>query len=239
MQKQRPRVLTAKEARELLAGGAAPEKARDMSRFFKTGPGQYAEGDVFWGIGAPRMRAVAAAAVALPLPEVERLLEDPVHEVRACALVIMTLRFKKGDETQRGEIIDLYLRRADCVNNWDLVDISAGMLGEWLLRRDRAVLRRLADSPILWRQRIAVVATLPLIKAGDFTDILDLTRRLIRHPHDLMHKALGWMLREVGKKDKAALETFLEHHVHDLARTTLRYAIERFPEAERKAWLQR
>ena len=141
MQKQRPRVLTAKEARELLAGEAAPEKARDMSRFFKTGPGEYAEGDVFWGIGAPRMRAVAAAAVALPLPEVERLLEDPVHEVRACALVIMTLRFKKGDETQRGEIIDLYLRRADRVNNWDLVDISAGMLGEWLLRRDRAVLR--------------------------------------------------------------------------------------------------
>lgn len=239
MRRQENSILTAEQARDLLAREASPEKARAMSRFFRTGPGEYAEGDVFWGVVAPRMRAVAAAAVALPLPEVERLLEDPVHEVRACALVILTLRFRKGDESQQAAIIDLYLRRADCANNWDLVDISAGMLGEWLRRRDRAVLRQLADSPVLWRQRIAVVATLPLIRAGDFTDILDLTRRLIRHPHDLMRKALGWMLREVGKRDKAVLEGFLERHVHDLARTTLRYAIERFPEAERKAWLQR
>lgn len=239
MRRQENSILTAEQARDLLAREASPEKARAMSRFFRTGPGEYAEGDVFWGVVAPRMRAVAAAAVALPLPEVERLLEDPVHEVRACALVILTLRFRKGDESQQAAIIDLYLRRADCANNWDLVDISAGMLGEWLRRRDRAVLRQLADSPVLWRQRIAVVATLPLIRAGDFTDILDLTRRLIRHPHDLMRKALGWMLREVGKRDKAVLEGFLERHVHDLARTTLRYAIERFPEVERKAWLQR
>lgn len=231
--------LTAEAVRGLLADAANPDAARQTRRFFKTGPGGYAENDVFWGVTAPRMRAVAAAAAALPLEEVERLLDDPVHEVRACALVILTLRFARGNDAQQSEIIQLYLRRTDRVNNWDLVDISAGMLGEWLRRRDRAVLRRLADSAVLWEQRIAVVATLPLIKAGDYTDMLELAERLCRHPHDLMHKAIGWMLREVGKRDKAVLEGFLECHLRELPRTTLRYAIERFPEAERRAWLRR
>lgn len=239
MRKPQLAVLTAEAARGLLEDEANPDAARQMRRFFKTGPGGYAQGDIFWGVVAPRMRAVAAAAAALPLAEVERLLDDPVHEVRACALAILTLRFRKGNETQRREIIRLYLRRTDCVNNWDLVDNSAGMLGEWLRCRNRAVLRRLADSSVMWEQRIAIVATLPLIRAGEYADILDLAARLRRHPHDLMRKAIGWMLREVGKRDKAALEGFLKAHLRDLSRTTLRYAIERFPEAERQAWLRR
>lgn len=239
MRKPQITALTAEAVRELLAAEASPDTARQTRRFFKTGPGDYAEGDVFWGVTAPRMRAVAAAARALPLEEVERLLDDPAHEVRACALVILTLRFRTGNDAQQSEIIQLYLRRAERVNNWDLVDISAGMLGEWLRRRDRAVLRRLAGSSVMWEQRIAVVATLPLIKAGEYADILDLAATLRRHPHDLMHKAVGWMLREVGKKDKAVLEGFLQAHLRELPRTTLRYAIERFPAAERRMWLKR
>ena len=218
---------------------ADPDKAVHMQRFFKTGPGQYGEGDVFWGLTTPAVRAVVKQGRELPLEEVEVLLEDAVHEVRACAVLILLAQFDRGDVAHREKVIRLYVRRADRVNNWDLVDISCAMLGRWLEDRDRSLLYRMADSPNLWEQRMAVVCLLPLIKKGDFHDILTLTEQLMGHRHDLMHKALGWMLREVGKKDQAVLEDFLGRHVRNLPRTTLRYAIERFPVEERREWLAR
>lgn len=231
--------MKAQDIRQCLQQHADPEKAVHMQRFFKTGPGQYGEGDVFWGLTSPVVRAVVKQGKGLPLAEVEVLLEDTVHEVRACAVLLLAARFEKGDSAERAAVIDLYLRRADRVNNWDLVDISCAMVGRWLEDKDRSLLHQLAESQNMWEQRIAVVSTLPLIKQGDFKDILALAEKLMGHKHDLMHKALGWMLREVGKKDKVVLETFLAAHVHHLPRTTLRYAIERFPAEERKAWLRR
>lgn len=238
--------MNAASIRSMLEEQARPSQVEHSQRFFKTGPGEYAEGDIFWGIPTPVTRAVVRQGKDLPLAEVERLLEDPIHEVRACALCILVEQFRKAAPGRKGAvparqqaIIDLYLRRTDRINNWDLVDISCGILGEWLADKDRAILYRLADSPNMWEQRIAVVATMPLIKRGDFTDILALGEKLLSHPHDLMHKALGWMLREVGKKDKATLEAFLNRHIAALPRTTLRYAIERFPAPERQVWLKK
>lgn len=236
-------ILTASILRDRLLALADPARAAHHLRFFRTGPGEYGEGDHFLGLTSPQVRAVAKDGRGLTLTEVERLLDDAVHEIRACGLVILVEQFKKADEVARKAIIELYLRRTDRINNWDLVDISCAILGQWLADKPRdqieALLDRLAASPVMWEQRIAVVSTLPLIKSGDFQDILRLAERLKSHPHDLMHKALGWMLREVGKKDKTVLDAFLERHVRTLPRTTLRYAIERFPEPERKAWLRR
>lgn len=231
--------MKANDIRQILQQQADSEKALHMQRFFKTGPGQYGEGDIFWGLTSPMVRAVVKQGKVLPLAEMEVLLEDAVHEVRACAVLLLAERYAKGDTATRAAVIDLYLRRSDRVNNWDLVDISCAMVGRWLEDKDRSLLYRLADSPNMWEQRIAVVSTLPLIKNGDFVDILALTKKLMGHPHDLMHKAMGWMLREVGKKDKGVLERFLGTYVRRLPRTTLRYAIERFPEEERKVWLHR
>ena len=231
--------MRACDVREQLAKLASPQKALDMMRFFKTGPGQYSEGDVFWGVTSPMVRGVVKEARQLPLQEVEVLLEDEVHEVRACAVLILVARFQKGDLATRKAVIELYLRCARHINNWDLVDISCAILGQWAMEQDSGLLRRLGRSAQMWEQRMGVVGTLPLIKSGDFSHILPLVEELIGHKHDLMHKAMGWMLREVGKKDKAVLEEFLGRHVHSLPRTTLRYAIERFPEPERKAWLKR
>lgn len=231
--------MDAAAIRALLAAQADPRRAEQSSRFFKTGPGQYAEGDVFLGLSTPQMTAIARQGRDLSLAEVEKLLDDPAHEARSCALCILVERYKKADEDTRRTIVDFYLGHTARINNWDLVDASACILGQWLLDKDRDILYRLADSSNLWEQRLAVVSTLTLIKRGDFTDILALAEKLQGHPHDLMHKALGWMLREVGKKDKAVLEAFLDRFITTLPRTTLRYAIERFSEAERKAWLKK
>lgn len=231
--------MDAAAIRTLLDEQADPRRAEQSRRFFKTSPGQYAEGDVFLGLTAGQVRSAARQGRDLSPVEVEKLLNDPAHEARSCGLLILVGQFQKADEQGRRALIDFYLAHTDRINNWDLVDTSAGILGEWLRDKDRSLLARLGDSSSLWEQRIAVVATLPLIKRGDFADILALAEKLQSHPHDLMHKALGWMLREVGKKDKATLEGFLERRARTLPRTTLRYAIERFPENERKAWLKR
>lgn len=231
--------MDAAAIRALLAAQADPRRAEQSGRFFKTGPGQYAEGDVFLGLSTPQMTAIARQGRDLSLADVEKLLDDPAHEARSCALCILVERYKKTDASTRRAIVDFYLGHTARINNWDLVDASACILGHWLIDKDRDILYRLADSANLWEQRLAVVSTLTLIKRGDFTDILALAEKLQGHPHDLMHKALGWMLREVGKKDKAVLEAFLGRFITTLPRTTLRYAIERFPEAERKAWLKK
>lgn len=230
--------MTAADIRSLLAAQANPIRAEQSRRFFKTGPGQYAEGDEFWGLTSAQVRATVRQGRDLPLAELELLLEDSIHECRTCALLILVEQFRKADEDGRRALVDFYLRRTDRVNNWDLVDVSAPLLGLWLTDKPRDLLYRLADSPDLWEQRIAVVATQVFIKQDDFADILALTEKLLNHPHDLIHKALGWMLREVGKRDKAALEAFLARHAAALPRTTLRYSLERFPAAERVVWMK-
>ena len=217
------------------------EKAVHLSRFFKTGPGQYGEGDRFLGVMVPYSRAIAKANKAMPLEEVQLLLESPWHEARLCALLILVYRFKerKITEEEREQIYSFYIKNARRCNNWDLVDLSCrDIVGEYLVDKDRSILYRLADSENLWEQRIAVVATWAFIRRSDFNDTLALAERLMAHKHDLMHKAVGWMLREVGKKDRETLTNFLEKNATQLPRTTLRYAIEHYPESQRQYFLK-
>ena len=217
------------------------EKAVHLSRFFKTGPGQYGEGDRFLGVMVPYSRAIAKANKAMPLEEVQLLLESPWHEARLCALLILVYRFKerKITEEEREQIYSFYIKNARRCNNWDLVDLSCrDIVGEYLVDKDRSILYRLADSENLWEQRIAVVATWAFIRRSDFNDTLALAERLMAHKHDLMHKAVVWMLREVGKKDRETLTNFLEKNATQLPRTTLRYAIEHYPEPQRQYFLK-
>lgn len=221
---------------------ADPEKAVHLRRFFKTGPGQYGEGDCFLGIVVPRTRDIAKANRSTPLSELQLLLDSPWHEARLCALLILVLRFKARMTTadEREDIFHFYRKNMRRCNNWDLVDLSCrDIVGEYLVdKEDRSLLYQLADSDNLWEQRIAVVSTWAFIRRGDFADTLELARRLMNHPHDLMHKAVGWMLREVGKKDRETLTGFLESYAPQLPRTALRYAIEHYPEDRRQAFLK-
>lgn len=217
-----------------------PIKREYLPRFFKTGKGQYGEGDCFLGVVVPNTRAVARRHRNEPFEVSAQLLQSPWHECRLCGLLMLVERYKKSDEKRKTEIVEFYLTQTRHVNNWDLVDLSAPyILGEYLKDKPRDVLYRLADSSLLWEQRIAIVATLPLIKSDDFTDILTLSERLLHHRHDLMHKAVGWMLREVGKRNKAVLVSFLNRHATTMPRTTLRYAIEKFPDEERRTFMAR
>ena len=219
-----------------------PEKAVHLSRFFKTGPGQYGEGDQFLGVVVPQTRSIAKANKATPFDELQLLLDSPWHEARLCALLILVYRFqdRKVMPEEREAIFRFYLKNMRRCNNWDLVDLSApGIVGEYLKDKPRDVLYRLADSDLLWDQRIAVVSTYTLIKNDDFIDIIALSEHFLHTRHDLMRKAVGWMLREMGKRDKDLLVQFLEKHCKLMPRTMLRYAIEKFPEEERKQFMQR
>lgn len=188
----------------------------------------------------PNTRTVAKQYKDAPFDVMAELLQSQWHECRLCALLMLVERFRKGDDKDRKFIYDFYLSQTDRINNWDLVDLSApGIVGEYLKDKSREDLYRLADSGLLWEQRIAVVSTYTLIKNGDFADILALSERLLHHPHDLMRKAVGWMLREMGKRDKDLLVQFLEKHCKVMPRTMLRYAIEKFPEEERKEFMKR
>lgn len=213
-------------------------KAEFLPRFFQTQPGGYGEGDIFWGITVPDQRRVAQKYYRqLSLKEVELLLRDPVHECRFTALAMLVLKFSKAkDEGKRREIVDCYLTNVDYVNNWDLVDASADkILGAFIYDKDRGVLWELARSGQLWRQRIAIMATFHFIRQGDFADTLRLAEYFLTHEHDLIHKAVGWMLREVGKRDFQAEYGFLREHYRKMPRTMLRYAIEKFePELRQK-----
>lgn len=223
-----------------LAAFGNPEKAIHLMRFFKTGKGEYGEGDRFLGCTVPETRKVARAHQQAPLSEIERLLTDEMHECRLCALLILAEQFKRGDLFQQKERVDFYLAHTDHINNWDLVDLSAyHILGEWLKTRDRGLLYELAEGGRLWEQRIAVVSTMAFIREGDFADTLKLSERLLYHPHDLIHKACGWMLREVGKRDETVLTAFLDLHVTEMPRTMLRYAIERLSPSQRAYYLKK
>lgn len=232
--------MKATDVKSRLEAIANPERAYLSQRFFKTGEGEYGEGDVFMGITVPTLRLIAKASIKLPLDEVEKLLQEKYHECRVTALLILVERFKKAIESDRGAIATLYLRNTHRINNWDLVDLSAHyILGKYLMDKDRSILHQLADSTWLWDQRIAVISTFEFIKNGDYTDNLILAEKLLNHRHDLMHKAIGWMLREIGKRNKSVELDFLMQFSTRMPRTMLRYAIEKFPEDERQFFLKR
>lgn len=219
---------------------ANPKQAALLQRFFKTGKGEYGEGDMFLGIKVPAQRKVVAEFKDLPLVEAKKLLVSRFHEHRLVALLILVKQFERGDAAIRKKIFDLYLANARRVNNWDLVDLSApNIVGVYLLDKPRAVLYKLVKSKSLWERRIAVLATFAFIREGDFQDALKIAHLLLRDPHDLIHKAVGWMLREVGKKDQKALEQFLKKYSRAMPRTMLRYAIEKFPEKKRQQYLRK
>jgi len=215
-----------------------PRIALSSQSFFKTGPGEYGEGDRFRGIRVPELRRLARDYRGLPLADVERLLRSEWHEDRLTALLILVLRFRAGGEAERRRVYASYVRHLRHVNNWDLVDCSAEhVVGGWLADRDRSLLRAWAGSQNLWRRRVAVLATFHFIRRGESGETLALARRLLRDPHDLIHKAVGWMLREVGNRDPGALTSFLDAHAAAMPRTMLRYAIERLPPARRRHYL--
>ena len=230
--------VNAKEARKKLKSLASAEVAKSAARFFKTGPGQYAEGDTFIGIKVPILRTVSREFRTMPLGEIESLLQSPIHEERHVALMILVLQVAKSDDAQRKAAFDLYLRNTQFVNNWDLVDCSAPQIvGGFLMNRSRKPLLELAKSSSLWERRIAIVSTQHFIRHGDLGETLTISQKLLKDKEDLIHKAAGWMLREVGKKDQAVLEGFLDRHGTAMPRTMLRYAIERFIPARRQAYL--
>jgi len=233
-----PSPSTAVAIRKRLRQLADPSDAAFLQRFFKTGPGQYGEGDKFLGTRVPAVRRVAREVRGLPLDEIEQLLDEQWHEVRLLAVILLGDAYKRGSPAERGAIFRLYLRKARRINNWDLVDLSApNVVGAHLVARSRERLDRLARSRILWERRIAIIATQAFIRRGEFDDTLRIARLLMHDRHDLIHKAVGWMLREVGNRDRAVLESFLDEHAHEMPRTMLRYAIEKLPPRDRKRFM--
>jgi 3-methyladenine DNA glycosylase AlkD len=217
-----------------LAQAAQGNRAGSLA-WFKTGKGEYGEGDKFIGVRVPAQRAIAATYHHLGLDAIETLLESPIHEHRFTGLLILVAQYQRGDESTRWRIFRFYLDHTGCVNNWDLVDVSApSIVGEHLVSRSRRVLYRLAKSPELWERRIAMVATAAFIGRGDLKDTFAIAARLLADGHDLIHKATGWMLREAGKHSRPQLMKFLQRNYSKIPRTTLRYAIEHLPEAQRK-----
>jgi 3-methyladenine DNA glycosylase AlkD len=217
-----------------------PAKAKILAGFFKTGKGEYGEGDVFLGITVPLQRVVAKKFTDLELAEIQKLLNSEIHEHRLVALLILVEKYRKGDEKEKGKVVKMYLKNTTKINNWDLVDLSAHyILGNYLLERDRKILYKLARSKNLWEKRIAIISTFAFIRAGEFDDTLKISEILLKDTHDLIHKAVGWMLREVGKRDQRVEEKFLLRYYSDMSRTTLRYAVERFPEKKRQFYLKK
>ncbi len=214
------------------------DDAKFLQRFFRTGPGEYGEGDRFLGIRVPDTRRLARELRGMPLDEIERLLHDPHHEARLLAVILLSDAYERGTAAERDAIFRLYLRNAKRVNNWDLVDLSApNVVGAHLATRPRARLDTLARSRSLWERRIAIVSTQHFIRNREFDDTLRIARALLHDEHDLIHKAVGWMLREVGKRERAPLEAFLDEHAHEMPRTMLRYAIEHFSPADRRRYM--
>jgi len=233
--------MTFKQFGAALRDQASPATAVALQRFFKTGPGEYGEGDKFLGLKVPQVRALVKLSDELSEDDVLTLLHSGWHEERLAALQIMVRRFEKAksDEAVRSHLVKLYLANTAQINNWDLVDTSAPqLLGAWLLTHDRAILDKFARSRNLWERRIAVITTQAFIRDGQLDDTLRLVRLLLSDEHDLMHKACGWMLREVGKRDKAVLLNFLDQHAPQMPRMMLRYASEHFSEAERQRHLR-
>ncbi len=210
-----------------------------LQRFFKTGPGQYGEGDLFRGIRVPELRRLSKSYKDIPLEQAKRLLHSAYHEDRLLALLILVRKYAKADEAGKSGIYELYLSHTRFINNWDLVDASAEhIVGAYLSDKSKKPLYHLARSPNIWERRIAMLATFHFIKQGKCDETLTIAEILLTDKEDLIHKAVGWMLREVGKCDIQKEEAFLSVHYHHMPRTTLRYAIERFPEDKRQRYLK-
>jgi 3-methyladenine DNA glycosylase AlkD len=223
---------------------ADPAQVEGLSRFFKTGPGQYGEGDRFLGIKVPVTRQVVKKCWRrMDFADLEECLGSGYHEVRLAGLLALVEIFShaRKDQALQRRCIDFYLSHTDRINNWDLVDLSCyPLLGQWLLDKDRTILYDLArNGKTLWEQRIGIVSTMTFVRKGQIDDTFAIADILLHHPHDLIHKAVGWLLREAGKRDKEALVSYLAPRYRSMPRTMLRYAIEKFPESERKAFLER
>jgi 3-methyladenine DNA glycosylase AlkD len=211
-----------------------------LRRFFKTGPGEYGEGDRFRGIRVPELRKLCREFRHAGVEVISELLDSPWHEDRMLALLLLIERYRASDERGRESLYDYYCNRTDRINNWDLVDVTCPhIVGRHLETRNRSPLYRFAGSPSLWERRIAIVSTAYFIRQGDFRDAIALAEQLLADPEELLHKATGWMLREVGKRDQQTLEAFLDEYATVMPRTALRYAIERFPEEERLRYLKK
>ena len=234
--------MKAANVKTALAAFASPTRAHDLQWFFKTGPGEYGEGDQFIGLTVPKTRSVAADFKNLPIDETYLLGTSTIHEHRLCALVILVNQFEKSrDEKVRKTIFDTWMKllREGHINNWDLVDVSAHKIGGWLIGRPDAMktLEKLAKSKKLWERRTSIIFTFAFMRAGSLDESLEIAEMLVDDEHDLIHKAVGWVMREVGKRDIEVLRAFLHAHAATMPRTMLRYAIEKMGETERKRWL--
>lgn len=231
--------MTVNAIREKLYALADSKRAEGLQRFFKTGPGDYAEGDRFIGVRVPEIRKLVKAYPDTSLNDIKRLLHSEVHEERLLALLLMVQLYQGGNTECRRTLYELYLASTEVINNWDLVDASAmHIVGGWLYRRSHKPLYKLARSTSLWERRIAILSTFYFIKQNEFDETLKIAELLCDDAHDLIHKAVGWMLREIGKRDQKVEEGFLQKYYTKMPRTMLRYAIERFPEPLRQAYLK-
>ena len=217
-------------------------RVSDLARFYKTGPGEYGEGDLFLGGSVPQTRSVASSYKNMELAEVQKLFNSPFHEARLCAAIILNLQLKVAKTSQeRKRIFDFYMKqvRAERINNWDIVDVSAPWMGVYLTEVEdpMPLLIKLAKSKSLWQRRVSMILTFALIRKGDLEPTIIIAQSLLKDDQDLIHKAVGWMLRELGKRDVMMLRRFLSEHAHEMPRTMLRYSIEKLPERERKKWL--
>ncbi len=227
-----------KQLKKELETLADKNRAVSSQRFFKTGKGEYGEGDVFIGITVPLQRKVAKKYSNLSIPKIQELMKSKIHEHRSIALFILINKYKNSNETEKENIFNLYLENTKFINNWDLVDSSAHkIVGDFITEKDRKILYKLANSKDLWEKRISIISTFAFINNKDFEDALVISEILLNDSHDLIHKAVGWVLREIGKKDLEKLEAFLKFHYKKMPRTMLRYAIEKFPEDKRKKYL--
>ena len=231
--------LKARDVQRRLKKLGNPEHAVISQRFFKTGAGEYGEGDVFIGIRVPVLRKLVKEFNDLPAREVEILLRSPIHEERLLAILLFVRIFKEGDDGVKKDIYELYLKSTEFINNWDLVDVSAEhIVGAYLLNKNKRPLYRLARSKNLWDRRIAIMATFHFVKRRQFSETIKISSILLADRHDLIHKACGWMLREIGKRDRKTEEAFLKERYKKMPRTMLRYAIEKFPEEKRQRYLK-
>jgi len=228
-----------KELQDKIKLLASPEAAKTMQWFFKTGKGQYGEGDVFVGLRVPTQRKLAGEFRDLTFNDLKALIDSPIHEERLIALLILVDKYEKGSDSQKEEIFNFYIKNRKQVNNWDLVDLSAPKIaGRHLLKKDKSLLFKFALSKNIWERRIAILSTYEFIRNGDYVPTIRIAEILLHDDHDLIHKAVGWMLREIGKRNLKTEENFLRIHYKVMPRTMLRYAIEKFPETKRKKYLQ-
>lgn len=232
--------MKAKDVQHELEKVANPEKAKLLQGYFKTGHGQYGEGDIFRGVMVPAQRQLAKKYIDISLVETVQLLQSKYHEDRLTALLILMLKYKKDSPAEQKEIFNIYIGNTQRINNWDLVDVTVGhIVGHYIRQNGGNTLENFSKSKSLWERRIAIVATSHFIGHNEFDKTLAISKTLLNDKEDLIHKACGWMLREVGKRDVAVLEEFLQEHLKYMPRTMLRYAIEKFPEKKRKAYLKK